>query len=81
MNVISHLKDKNSALTEAARLIKDDGQVVVVDWSKSLGTLGPQNGADTDPQKLIELAQVCGLRLVENFSCSDYHYCLLFKKV
>lgn len=81
MNVVSHLKDKNSALSEAARLIKDDGQVVVVDWSKSLGTLGPQNGTVADPQKVVELAESCGLRLVENFPCSDYHYCLLFKKI
>ena len=80
MNVVSHLKDKNGALSEAARLIKDDGRVVVVDWSKSLGTLGPQAGVSADPQKVVEMAESCGLRLVENFSCSDYHYCLLFKK-
>lgn len=80
MNVISHLKDKDSALREAARLIKDDGQVVVVDWSKNLGTLGPQDTANADPQKVIDLAENSSLRLVENFSCSDYHYCLLFKK-
>lgn len=80
MNVVSHLKDKDSALSEAARLIKDDGQVVVVDWSRGLGTLGPQNGAEANPQQVIDIAENCGLRLVENFSCSDYHYCLLFKK-
>lgn len=80
MNVVSHLKDKTSALTEASRLIKDDGQIVVVDWSKSLGTLGPQDPASADPQKIVEIAINCGLRLMENFSCSDYHYCLLFKK-
>lgn len=81
MNVVSHLQDKAGALSEASRLIKDDGQVVVVDWSKPLGTLGPQDQSSADPQKLIDIAENCGLRLVENFSCSDYHYCLLFKKV
>lgn len=80
MNVVSHLKDKAGALGEAARLIKDDGQVIVVDWSKSLGTLGPQGDVVADPQKIVEFAQNNGLRLLENFSCSDYHYCLLFKK-
>ena len=80
MNVVSHLKDKNSAIAEAARLIKDDGQVVVVDWSKGLGSLGPKEGVSGDAHLIVELAQNNGLRLLENYSCSDYHYCLLFKK-
>ena len=80
MNVISHLKDKNGAIAEAARLIKNEGQVVIVDWSKSLGTLGPKDEANADPQQIVQLAQDNGLRLVENLPISDYHYCLLFKK-
>jgi len=81
MNVVSHLKDQTSALTEANRLIKDDGQIVVVDWAKRLGTLGPQDEKSADPEKIIQAATSAGLRLVEQFACSDYHFCLLFKKV
>lgn len=81
MNVLCGLKNKQGALSETARLLKDDGQVVVVDWSKRLGTLGPSDDAMVDPKQLAEVATKCGLKLVKEIVVSDYHYCLIFKKI
>lgn len=80
MNVMSGLKNKAGALTEAVRLLKDGGKVIVVDWTKKLGTLGPSSEDMVDPKKFTEIAAQCGLSLVENILVSDYHYCLIFKK-
>ncbi|OGH88984.1 MAG: hypothetical protein A2537_01520 [Candidatus Magasanikbacteria bacterium RIFOXYD2_FULL_36_9] len=81
MNVISGVKNKQAALTESVRLLKEDGQIVIVDWSKKLATLGPSDDGLVDPKKLIEVATTCGLKLVQNILVSDYHYCLIFKKI
>lgn len=81
MNVLCNLKDKKTALAEAARLLKKDGQVIVVDWSKRLGTLGPSDDCLVNPKKMTELAKESGLELVKNILVSDYHYCLIFKKI
>ncbi|MFA6547362.1 MAG: methyltransferase domain-containing protein [Candidatus Magasanikbacteria bacterium] len=81
MNVLCGLKNKPGALLEASRLLKDDGQIVIVDWSKRLGTLGPSDDAIVDPKKLTETADECGLKLVKEILVSDYHYCLIFKKI
>lgn len=81
VNVLFGIKNKQTTLMEAARLLKDDGKIVVVDWIKKLGTLGPADDAIVDPKKLIDLAAQCSLELIQNISLSDYHYCLIFKKV
>ncbi|MFA6423729.1 MAG: methyltransferase domain-containing protein [Candidatus Magasanikbacteria bacterium] len=81
MNVLFGIKNKQATLSEATRLVKDDGQVVIVDWSKRLGTLGPSDEAMIDPKKLTELAGQCGLKLDKEILVSDYHYCLIFKKI
>jgi len=81
MNVLFTIKNKVAALSEAARLLKDDGRIVVVDWSKKLGTLGPTPDTMAEPKKIVEIAAQCGLSLVENIPVSDYHYCLIFKKI
>ncbi|EKD43944.1 MAG: hypothetical protein ACD_72C00063G0002 [uncultured bacterium] len=80
MNVLSALKNRNGALSEAARLLKDDGSVVVIDWQKKLATLGPSDEAMLSPLKLTELAKESGLRLIESYPVSEYHYCSIFKK-
>ncbi len=81
MNVLYGIKNKQATLTEAARLLKDDGQMVVMDWSKKLGTLGPTDDAMVAPNKLAEVATQCGLKLIQTILVTDYHYCLIFKKI
>lgn len=81
MNVLFQVKNKEGALTEASRLLKDDGQIVVVDWLKKLSTLGPSQDMLLTSNKIKDIAETCGLRLVENLPINDYHYCLIFKKV
>lgn len=80
MNVFFMLKHRLDAFKEATRLLKDDGQVVVVDWNKNIGTLGPTPEKMVKADDLVITAQSCGLRLVDNFPAGNYHYCLIFKK-
>ena len=41
VNVLFQLKNKVGAIKEAVRLLKKGGYLVVVDWAKKLGMLGP----------------------------------------
>ena len=78
INVMSMLKDRSQALKEAVRLIKDSGIIVVVDWEKKLGPLGPEKMLL--PATMTDLATEAGLKFAESFSAGDYHYCLFFRK-
>lgn len=79
-NVLFLVKDKVSALTEAARLTMPNGYVVVVDWIKQLGPLGPSADLLLKPEDIIETAKKAGLVFDDQFSLNENHYCLLFKK-
>jgi len=80
VNVFFLLKKKGEALREAARLLKDDGWLVVIDWAKKIGPLGPSPELMVKPDELVASAASAGLRLVEKMPAGDYHFCLLFKK-
>jgi ubiquinone/menaquinone biosynthesis C-methylase UbiE len=80
MNTMSAVKDKSSAIKEAHRLLKQGGKVVVIDWIKKLGTLGPHSDLVASPEKISETARLFGLTEVANTPASEYHYCLIFKK-
>jgi ubiquinone/menaquinone biosynthesis C-methylase UbiE len=81
VNVLFLVKDKMSALQEAARLLQQNGVAVVVDWEKNLGPLGPKEGMMVSQEELKETAAKAGLNYVESLPVGEYHFCALFKKV
>lgn len=81
INVMFQIKEKLAALQEATRLLKTGGKIVVVDWQKKVGTLGPNAEAMVDHVKLVSLGESCGLQLAEDFLAGDYHFCLIFNKL
>lgn len=80
VNVFFMLKKKTEALQEAHRLLKENGFLVIVDWTKKLGLLGPDPGLAVNPQELAKIAAEFGLSLVEDCSAGEYHFCLIFAK-
>lgn len=79
-NVIFLVKDKLSVLREAARLTAEHGQVIVIDWSKQLGPLGPSADLLVRAEDIVGLAKDADLTLAERIDLSDNHYCLIFNK-
>lgn len=80
INVLFMLNKKKEALTEAARLLKKNGFLVIVDWAKQLGALGPVVGLEVKPTEIKGFAADLGLSLVEECTGGEYHFCLIFKK-
>lgn len=79
-NVLFQVKDKNSTLSEAVRLLKKGGKLVVVDWAKNLGPLGPQAEKKVPVETVIDLGLKAGLQKFDSFPAGDYHYCLVMIK-
>jgi len=80
INVMFMLKNRSDALREAARLIKADGYLVVVDWEKKLGPLGPMPEQMVPKDKLVVQAENEGFSLTEEVSLNAYHFCEIFRK-
>ncbi|MDP3997027.1 MAG: methyltransferase domain-containing protein [bacterium] len=76
---ILHQSDPAKILTEAKRLIKPNGRVVVVVWDVVATPLGPPAGQRFSKETMLSIAQTVGLSLVKDFAPSPYHYSLVLK--
>ncbi len=81
VNVLFQLKNKAGAIKEAARMLKTGGYLVVVDWAKRLGMLGPAETAMLNPEEAMRLAASANLKFVDKILPGEYHYALIFEKV
>ncbi|HRY36505.1 MAG TPA: methyltransferase domain-containing protein [Candidatus Magasanikbacteria bacterium] len=81
VNVFFQLKNKANAFAEAARLLKKDAMLTVIDWANKVeGKLGPEDKQMVNPEELMVLGKQNGFVLQEKFPAGEYHFCLIFKK-
>lgn len=65
-------------LTEAARVTKPGGTVVIIEWDTAASPIGPPLADRVPKQQVLELAAAVELKLQREFRPSPYHYGLLF---
>lgn len=80
INCLSQSKDHHSLLAESLRLLKDKARLVVVDWERRCGNLGPADELMVDFNDIKRWAREKGLFLQEEFSAGKYHKGLVFFK-
>lgn len=77
VNVLFHAQEYATPLNEALRLLKDKGRIVVVDWTKQLANLGPQQNNMVQFSKLIDAARNAGCAVQDDFAIGPYHRCVI----
>lgn len=80
VNVLFMIKDRVAALREVHRLLKENGFLVIVDWTKKLGLLGPGPGLAVNQENTVNQASQLGFNLLYRCEGGEYHFCLIFKK-
>ena len=79
-NTLFAYDDQPGIFKEAFRILKQEGKVLIVDWSSSFGGIGPQSG-DIVPQATAkQWATDAGLVYESSFSAGNQHYGLVFQK-
>ena len=71
---ILHQSNPVAILTEAKRINKDTGKIVVIEWDVIATPLGPPPSQRLSKDKVKEIASSVGLNIVQNFAPSPYHY-------
>jgi ubiquinone/menaquinone biosynthesis C-methylase UbiE len=67
-------------LRSAARALKNDGRIGIVEFTKTGGGPGPPIEERVDPERVIREASAAGLRLVAQPNILRYQYMLVFGK-
>ena len=76
-NVLFQLENIDAALSYVAKILKPEGELLVVDWSQSHGGIGPHADHVVTEEKAEMLTQKHGFRLVKRLPAGDYHYAFI----
>lgn len=78
-NVLFQAEDKLGLIDEARRVLKKDGELLLIDWSESFGGMGPSAQSVVTKAMAKELFEKRGFKYVEDISTSVHHYGIIFK--
>ncbi len=76
-NVLFQFSDIDKVLSLVSKLIKPEGQLLVVDWSDTHGGIGPHTAHVVQEEHAISLVQAHGFRILKRLPAGDYHYAFL----
>jgi len=77
-NVLFQAEDKGAIIKEAKRVLKDGGELLVIDWLKAGSLHSPKDIVGIDDVK--RMAESMSFSFKKEFQTGDYHYALLFIK-
>lgn len=73
-NVLFQLEDIDKMLSHVAKILKPEGQLLVVEWSASHGGIGPHKDHVVEESRAEELVKKHGFRITKHLPAGDYHY-------
>lgn len=79
-NVLFMLDDKKTFLTEAKRVLKRNGKLLLVDWSASYSHMGPHPDHVVYKDAARKLAQEVGFVLEKEIDAGSHHYGMILRK-
>ena len=74
---ILHQADPAKILSEAKRLAKVNGFIIVIEWDVAASPMGPPPAQRISAPEVSQLAESLDLDIVESFTPSPYHYGLI----
>lgn len=80
LNVLYQMRDRLTALREAARLLRVGGRLVTVDWLTTGAPMGPPVEQRVRHDWLEDAADQLGLRVWRRFRPSQHHFGIIFEK-
>ncbi|KKR23626.1 MAG: hypothetical protein UT53_C0011G0011 [Candidatus Yanofskybacteria bacterium GW2011_GWD2_39_48] len=73
-------KKKEEILKEALRIMKTGGLLIMIEWKKGSGGLGPPDDLRSSEDHLKSISESIGFHFEKNLSVDKFHVGLVFKK-
>ena len=78
-NVLFQVPDKSSLINEAARVLKPDGRLAVLEWKPYIA-IGPKKESRISESELKQLILSKGFSELKTIDAGSHHYGFIFKK-
>ena len=79
-NVLFQSPDKLGIIREANRVLHENGKLILIDWSKGSGGLGPPEDLRVDSEVAKSLALTAGFAVETFLTIDKFHFGFIFKK-
>jgi ubiquinone/menaquinone biosynthesis C-methylase UbiE len=79
-NILFQTEHKEAILSEAYRVLRPEGRMLLVDWSDSFGGIGPQPEHVLPEAEARNLAEHAGFVHLSDIDTGAYHYGMILQK-
>lgn len=79
-NVLWQNEEKEELLQEAHRILEENGQLLLIGWSKGDLPIGPPEKARINEEQMGELAEDNNFTVAKKFTVSEYLYAVVAQK-
>lgn len=79
-NVTHEISNKDAMFTEAYRMLKTGGKLLVVEWNATPSPIGPRSEDRISEQDVLDLTSKKNFKLIRHLETDRYHYGLLLFK-
>lgn len=73
-------KNKQLVMDEAARVLRNGGKILVIEWSVADSSFGPAQKLRVPKDEIFEIAQNSDLSVLREIKISDFHYGVILGK-
>jgi len=80
-NALFQSRKKEDIIREAKRILKDRGSLVIIDWMKNVGGIGPPEDLRMDETQIKSLVNDVGFILQGEINAGRFHYGIKFSKL
>jgi len=78
-NILFQSQKKEAILQEAKRVLKSQGQIIIIDWDPK-ASLAPKKGWSLSRDQAIDITKKLDLTLVKEIQAGEYHWGMILKK-
>ncbi len=79
-NILFQSEKKSAILKEAFRILKNGGELALIEWSPYGRGAGPKTDKIIPKQAAEKLAEDAGFKMIKEFDAGENHYGLLYLK-
>lgn len=79
-DVLIQNERRETILREAARILKNGGHALIIEWDPKESSVGPDHKNRIAPLEIKKLIEGAGLTIAEEPNVGGYHYAFLAKK-
>ncbi|MBI4363366.1 MAG: class I SAM-dependent methyltransferase [Candidatus Doudnabacteria bacterium] len=79
-NILHQIGSKDNLMTEAYRLLKTGGKLLLIDWNQKPSTIGPPAKARISSEQARQLVLKFNFKLSREVDTDNYHYGMVFVK-